>query len=116
MSLCLFLLHAGVFHGYQQRNKTTVEQFLVADRSMSVIPVSFSLFVSWISAISFVADPVEAYNFGSVYMYMGLGYMLAPPLVALTMASSLHKFQRISIFEVFLPNKSYMYLTILDCI
>ena len=68
---------------------------------MSVLPVSLSLFVSWMSAISFIADPVEAYNFGSVYMYMGLGYMLAPPLVALTMASPLHKFQNISMYEVF---------------
>ena len=67
---------------------------------MSVIPVSLSLFVSWMSSISYVADPVEAYNFGSVYMYLGLGYMVAPPLVALTMVSSLHKFQSISIFEV----------------
>ena len=49
----------GIYYGVVERNKRTMDEYLMAGRDMHFVPVSLSLFVSWMSAISFIADPVE---------------------------------------------------------
>ncbi|ELT90273.1 hypothetical protein CAPTEDRAFT_177302 [Capitella teleta] len=73
----------GVFYGWRDRKDTSTEGFLMAGRSMHFLPVSVSLFVSWISAISFLGDPVEVYYHGAVYWVIGIGYALALPLIVI---------------------------------
>ena len=58
------------------------------------------MFVSWLSAISFLGDPVEVYNYGSIYIFLGVGYCLSLPLIAHYFAPKYHKLGLISVFEV----------------
>ena len=90
----------GVVYGWLDRKKNTPEEFLMAGRNMPIIPVSVSIFVSWISAISFLGDPVEAYYHGVVYMIIGVGYASALPLVAFVFAPHYYRARIVSAYEV----------------
>ena len=44
----------GLYHGFKERKGQTVESYLMADRNMHPVPVALSMFVSYMSAISFL--------------------------------------------------------------
>ena len=92
----------GIFYAvrdkFKKRNK--LDDFLLAGRSMSVFPVAVSMFVSWLSAISFLGDPVEVYYHGAIYWLIGLGYCLAVPPVAEYFAIKYHDMKLFSAYEV----------------
>ena len=90
----------GVLYGWLDRNKNSPEDFLMAGRNMGIMPVSFSLFVSWISAISFLGDPVEVYYHGSIYLLIGVGYCLGLPVVAYVFAPHYYRLRITSAYEV----------------
>ena len=71
-------------------------------REMHFLPLCASLFVSWISAISFLGDPVEVYYYGSVYLYLILGYVMAPPVVALFITPVFYNMNLMSVYQVLL--------------
>ena len=89
-----------MYYGITQRKKNSVDEFLVAGRDMPILPVSLSLVVSWVSAISFIGDPVEVYTYGVIYCVIGLGYIISLPVVAHAFAPVFHELQVISVFEV----------------
>ena len=72
----------------------------MADRNMPVIPVAVSLYVSWISAISFLGDPVEVYMKGSIQIAVLIGYVLGLLAGALVFAPRFHRLRLTSVFEV----------------
>ncbi len=84
----------------RKRKQNTTEDFLMGGRSMPVLPVSISLFVSWFSAIAFLGDPVEVYYQGLMYWAIGLGYCLGLPIVAHFFAPMFHKMRVVSVNEV----------------
>ncbi|ELT90150.1 hypothetical protein CAPTEDRAFT_69450, partial [Capitella teleta] len=53
LSVLLISLGIGVFYARKGRQKKqTIDSFLMADRSMSILPVSMSLLASFLSAIT----------------------------------------------------------------
>ena len=68
---------------------------------MAVLPVTLSLYISFISAISFLGDPVEVYKNGSVQVSMVIGYTLALIFMAVFVVPQFHKTQITSAYEVF---------------
>ena len=52
------------------------------------------------SAISFLADPVEAYTVGVIYWILGIGHALGIPFVAHFFAPYFHKLKLVSAYEV----------------
>ena len=95
----LLSVSVGVFYGWRDRNKKSVEEFLMAGRNMPVVPVSLSLFVSWISAIAFLGDPVEVYYHGVVYILLGVGYAACLPFVAYLFAPVFYRMKVTSAYE-----------------
>ena len=71
-------------------------------RNMAVLPVTLSLYISFISAISFLGDPVEVYKNGSVQVSMVIGYTLALIFMAVFVVPQFHKTQITSAYEVFM--------------
>ena len=90
----------GVFYGIKDRKSHNPEDFLVGGRSMHVLPVSISIFVSYISAITILAEPVEAYTYGASYLFLILGLGCAVTWVAEVFAPFFHSQKLISAFEV----------------
>ncbi|KAF3845555.1 hypothetical protein F7725_008718 [Dissostichus mawsoni] len=57
------------------RQRTT-QEFLMADRSMSCLPVSLSLIASFQSAVAIIGVPGEVYAHGTQYWFLGCSYFL----------------------------------------
>ena len=90
----------GIVYGWRDRKKKTAENYLLAGKNRSIFPVSISMFVSWLSAIAFLTDPVQVYIHGLVYWYIGIGYSLAIIPVAHYFGPKLHQLKFMSINEV----------------
>jgi Na+/proline symporter len=90
----------GVFYGWRDRKDASTEGFLMAGRSMHCLPVSASLFVSWISAISFLGDPVEVYYYGAIYWVIGIGYALAIPIIVVLFVPLYYKLKLNTSYQV----------------
>ena len=100
--IILLLVSAGIgiFYGIKDRKAPNPEEYLVGGRSMHVLPVSISIFVSYTSAITFLGEPVEAYTFGAGYLFVILGLACAIPWIAEVFAPFYHSQNLISAFEV----------------
>ena len=90
----------GLYYAFCQKNNTT-DDYLMGGRNMAVLPVTLSLYISFISAISFLGDPVEVYKNGSVQVSMVIGYTLALIFMAVFVVPQFHKTQITSAYEVF---------------
>uniref|UniRef100_A0A674NKF7 Solute carrier family 5 member 6a n=1 Tax=Takifugu rubripes TaxID=31033 RepID=A0A674NKF7_TAKRU len=65
----------GLFYAFSGgRQRTT--QFLMADRSMSCLPVSLSLLATFQSAVAILGAPSEVYTYGTQYWFLGCSYFL----------------------------------------
>ncbi len=103
LGISLFLACAvGLYYGVMDRKQklNTTEDFLMAGRKMSVLPVAISMVVTMLSAIAFLGNPVELYYYGVVYWVVAVGYSLALPVIAHFVAPVFHKMKVVSANEV----------------
>ncbi|KAG4068534.1 hypothetical protein HA402_004875 [Bradysia odoriphaga] len=92
----------GVYYGcFGTKNKTN-EEFLMAGRSMSILPVALSLVCSFVSAITLLGNPVEVYFYGQQYtviffsfipMTLVLAYLYVPVYFDLQLTSAYQYFE-----------------------
>ena len=73
------IIALGIWQGVRQKN---TEEFLLAGRKMMWWPVAISSFAAYFSAISYVAIPGEAYNYG-LTMFLAMVFLALPTPVAL---------------------------------
>lgn len=90
----------GVFYGCTGGKQKTTREFLMADRSMSVLPVTLSLLASFMSAITLLGTPAEIYVYGTQYWMMWLGYCIMIPLCAHVYHPIFFRLKLTSMFEV----------------
>ena len=90
----------GLFNAWRDRQKQTLDDYLLAGRSMNPIPVAMSLLASFMSAITLLGTPAEMYNFTTVYFWIGLGYFLVIAGAAHIYIPVFYKLQVTSAYEV----------------
>ncbi|XP_076438939.1 sodium-coupled monocarboxylate transporter 1-like [Babylonia areolata] len=89
----------GVFYGCRGGRQKTTKEFLMANRSMSIVPVAISILVSFMSAILILGTPAEMYTAGTQYfIYLG-GMLLAIVIAALVFVPLLYPLKLTSSFE-----------------
>lgn len=66
----------GLFYALSGGRQRTTQEFLMADRSMSCLPVSLSLLATFQSAVAILGAPSEVYSFGTQYWFLGCSYFL----------------------------------------
>ncbi|KAM4528824.1 solute carrier family 5 member 6a isoform 1-T3 [Fundulus diaphanus] len=66
----------GLFYAFSGGRQRTTQEFLMADRSMSCLPVSLSLLATFQSAVAILGAPSEVYAFGTQYWFLGCSYFL----------------------------------------
>ncbi|KAF7690054.1 solute carrier family 5 member 6a isoform X1 [Silurus meridionalis] len=66
----------GLFHAFSGGRQSTTREFLLADRSMSCLPVSLSLLATFQSAVAILGAPAEIYSYGTQYWFLGCSYFL----------------------------------------
>ncbi|TWW68349.1 solute carrier family 5 member 6a [Takifugu flavidus] len=66
----------GLFYAFSGGRQRTTQEFLMADRSMSCLPVSLSLLATFQSAVAILGAPSEVYTYGTQYWFLGCSYFL----------------------------------------
>uniref|UniRef100_UPI003AB0A227 solute carrier family 5 member 6a n=1 Tax=Centroberyx gerrardi TaxID=166262 RepID=UPI003AB0A227 len=66
----------GLFYAFSGGRQRTTQEFLLADRSMSCLPVSLSLLATFQSAVAILGAPSEVYTYGTQYWFLGCSYFL----------------------------------------
>lgn len=72
----------------------------MADRSMPIWPVSFSLMASFMSAITLLGVSNENYQFGTQFIVINISYGLATPIAAYLFLPVFFKLKSCSAYEV----------------
>ncbi|XP_069698875.1 sodium-coupled monocarboxylate transporter 1-like [Periplaneta americana] len=67
----------GIYYGFWGKKNDTMEEYLHGSRAMSVLPISASLIVSFISGVTILSIPAEIYLFGTLYSLYCVGQILS---------------------------------------
>ncbi|XP_058020642.1 sodium-dependent multivitamin transporter isoform X1 [Ahaetulla prasina] len=74
--LLVFSAGIGLFYALSGGKQRTVQEFLLANRSMTFLPLAFSLLATFQSAVAILGVPSEIYRFGTEYWFLGCSYFL----------------------------------------
>ncbi|KAL0978766.1 hypothetical protein UPYG_G00174910 [Umbra pygmaea] len=72
----------GLFQAIRGRKKTSSEEFLLGGRQMTAVPVAMSLTASFMSGITVIGTPAEAYRFGAAFWTFGFSYAIMSTITA----------------------------------
>ncbi|KAM7423023.1 hypothetical protein PAMA_010857 [Pampus argenteus] len=72
----------GLFQAIRNRKETSSEEFLLGGRQMTAVPVAMSLTASFMSGITVIGTPAEAYRFGVAYWLFGFSYAIMSAITA----------------------------------
>lgn len=72
----------------------------MADRSMSMVPVAFSLMASFMSAITLLGVVQEMYMYGTQFIIINIAYIIATPVVCYFYLPVFFRLQKTSVYEV----------------
>ncbi|XP_059152289.1 sodium-dependent multivitamin transporter-like [Physella acuta] len=96
----VLVISAGIGLVYAIRaRKTSAEELFVGDRKLPVLPVMFSLSVSFVSAVSILGVPSEIYTSGSDYWMVGFGYIWGLGLAGVLVLPVIYRLQLTSAYE-----------------
>ncbi|XP_061582811.1 sodium-coupled monocarboxylate transporter 1 [Cololabis saira] len=66
----------GLFQAIRSRKDTSSAEFLLGGRQMTAVPVAMSLTASFMSGITVIGTPAEAYRFGIAFWTFGFSYAI----------------------------------------
>ena len=90
----------GLYHGCTGNKQSSTAEFLMAGRSMSVLPVALSLLASFLSAITLLGTPSEIVIYGTQYWMICVSYCLVIPIAAYIFIPVFYRLELTSVFEV----------------
>ncbi|KAK5933631.1 hypothetical protein CgunFtcFv8_014095 [Champsocephalus gunnari] len=72
----------GLFQAIRSRKDTSSSEFLLGGRQMTAVPVAMSLTASFMSGITVIGTPAEAYRFGAAFWLFGFSYAIMSVITA----------------------------------
>lgn len=72
----------GLFQAIRNRKDTSSAEFLLGGRRMTAVPVAMSLTASFMSGITVIGTPAEAYRYGAAYWIFGFSYAIMSAVTA----------------------------------
>lgn len=99
----------GVYHALSGGRQRTTQEFLMADRSMSCLPVSLSLIASFQSAVAIIGVPAEIYSNGTQYWFIGCAYVLGLLIPAHVFIPVLYRLRLSSAYQVCTLRKFFFF-------
>lgn len=101
---CLKVLQGSKFPRIHFRSNIPLccppQEFLMADRSMTCLPVSLSLLATFQSAVAILGAPSEVYTFGTQYWFLGCSYFLGLLIPAHVFIPVFYRLRLSSAYEV----------------
>lgn len=72
----------GLFQAIRSRKETSSDEFLLGGRQMTAVPVAMSLTASFMSGITVIGTPAEAYRFGAAFWLFAFAYAVMSTVTA----------------------------------
>ncbi|XP_061075950.1 sodium-coupled monocarboxylate transporter 1 [Conger conger] len=72
----------GLFQAIRGRRETSSAEFLLGGRQMTAVPVAMSLTASFMSGITVIGTPAEAYRYGTPFWLFAISYGLMSSFTA----------------------------------
>lgn len=98
--LLVFSAGIGLYYALSGGKQRTVQEFLLANRSMSFLPVALSLLATFQSAVAILGVPSEIYRFGTEYWFLGCSYFLGLLIPAHIFIPIFYRLRLTSTYEV----------------
>ncbi|XP_068218400.1 putative sodium-dependent multivitamin transporter [Palaemon carinicauda] len=89
----------GVYFRFTGGRQKTYKEYMLADQSMPVLPVAFSLMASFMSAITILGVATENYVFGTQFVIINISYLVATPLACYLYLPVFFRLQNTSVYE-----------------
>lgn len=90
----------GLFQALRSRKNTSRAEFLLGGRQMTAVPVAMSLTASFMSGITVIGTPAEAYRFGTGYWLFGFSYAIMSVVTAEIFVPLFYRLAITSAYEV----------------
>ncbi|EGI69870.1 Putative sodium-dependent multivitamin transporter [Acromyrmex echinatior] len=91
----------GIYYRFSGGHQKTMEEYFIANRSMSILPVAIAMMASHLSALAFLGISAENYIYGTQIIGINLGYFLSIPILCYGFIPVFFKLQVTSIYETF---------------
>lgn len=90
----------GLFQALRGRKDSSRAEFLLGGRQMTALPVAMSLTASFMSGITVIGTPAEAYRFGTAYWIFGISYAIMSAVTAEIFVPLFYRLAITSAYEV----------------
>lgn len=90
----------GVWHACRGGKQNTTEEYLLANRKMKFLPVSISILLSFLSAITLLGIPAEIYVYGAQFFMTTIAYLLICIVVSTVFIPMFRRIKLTSVHEV----------------
>jgi len=84
---------------YFSRKQKSAKDFLIANRSMSWLPVGLSLMATLTSAVGYMAYPAGAFEAGLILLWMAMAIPLSLPMIIYVFMPVYHKLKIVTAYE-----------------
>ncbi|KAJ8733187.1 hypothetical protein PYW08_001485 [Mythimna loreyi] len=89
----------GLYFRFSGGKQATNEEYLLADRNMSIFPVAVSLMASFMSAITLLGVSAENYYYGLQFVVINISYGVATPIASKLYLPVFFGLQKTSTYE-----------------
>src|SRR6218665_197577 len=90
----------GLYYACSGGKQKTTAELILANKSMSALPVAISLFASYISTATTLGMPAEIFSQGTMYWMCVWGVMCSPIVGAFIFGPFFHRLKILSVYEV----------------
>ncbi|XP_011699582.1 PREDICTED: putative sodium-dependent multivitamin transporter isoform X2 [Wasmannia auropunctata] len=88
----------GIYYRFSGGRQKTIQEYFVANRSMSSVPVAIAMVASFITAITLLAVSAENYTYGTQYVVINLSYLLGTSIICYGFLPVFYNLQATSIY------------------
>uniref|UniRef100_A0A3Q2E1J1 Solute carrier family 5 member 8, like n=1 Tax=Cyprinodon variegatus TaxID=28743 RepID=A0A3Q2E1J1_CYPVA len=89
----------GLFQAIRGRKETSSAEFLLGGRQMTAVPVAMSLTASFMSGITVIGTPGEAYGYGAAFWLFGFSYAIMSVITAELFVPLFYRLEITSAYE-----------------
>ncbi|KRF98886.1 uncharacterized protein Dwil_GK27579 [Drosophila willistoni] len=89
----------GLYYRFAGNKQSTTTEYLLANRSMGVTPVAFSLMASFMSAITILGVSMENYQYGTMFVIINISYVVGTPIAAYLILPVFYRLKTASVYE-----------------
>ena len=112
-SILLASMGIGIFFSRSGGSPQSNNEYLMAGRSMSSLPVAMSVLASFVSSIAILGTPAEVYTYGFQYWMQSLTNFISVPLTVWIFLPVYYNLRLTSSYEVGnIMNKSTNHTTL----